>query len=372
MQGNATYRVLMVIAVLLVTGAGVVSAEIPPVPPLKAFCTEVAIAHGGKPECLIAVPPGQEYAQVGQKIAAAIKQVSGANIPVQDASTMSPETLQSSNMILVGYFGNNPLVARLYDEHYVALDTQWPGGGGYVIRTVHDPTGSGTCFVYLGGADIESITKAADDFVTSLPEKGDIRYAHTVKVVMPDGSLAYKPSLETIGSRVDAAKGKNFGAVGGIVTEAATSYYLTGDPESLEVFKQTIPMLGEFVRKLNKIETAGGAGYLFNMWDNIEEAPQFTEQDRAQITALLWEFAHKWVDAYDTAEDRPTPVGNYGNGRLSWDIARYFKKYYDTDVADLWTTMSVFFESKAKFWRSSEDCPGYGGSTMMDTLSGPK
>ncbi len=355
--------------VLPAIAGGVFAAEIPPVPPLKTFYTEVPIAHGGAPNCLIAVPPGDEYAQVGQKIAAAIKAVSGAAIPVQDASSISAEALQSSNMILVGYFANNPLVERLYDEHYVALDAQWPGAGGYVIRTVHDPTGQGTCFVYLGGVDEASVAKAADDFISTLPEKGDISYPHTVKVVMPDGSPAYKPSSETLESQVEAAKGKNYGALGGIVTEAATSYYLTGNPEGLELFKRTMPLLGEFVEKLKKIEAAGGAIHLMNMWDNIEEAPQFSEEDRAQITEWLWEFAHKWIDANETgAEDRPTPVGNYHNGRLSWDLARYFKKYYDVDAANLWTTMTVFFQSKAKFWRSAEDCAGYGGATMMDTL----
>ena len=369
MQGHTGHRVLLVVAVLLVVGAGVVCAEIPPAPELKAFYTEVPIAHGGAPNCLLVVPPGEEYARIGQKIAAAVKQVSGASLPVQDAAKVPVSTLMNSNAILLGYFANNPLVERLYDQHYVALDARWPGAGGHVIRTVHDPMGKGTSFVYLGGADPDAVNKAADGFIASLPEKGDIRYPHTVKVVKPDGSLPYTPKPDSIPGRVAAAKGKNFGVVGGIVTEAATSYYLTGNPEDLEVFKQTMPVLGEFVKKLKKIDAPGGAIHLLNMWDNVEEAPQFTEQDRAQITALLWEFAHKWIDANETGEaDRPTPVGNYHHGRLSWDIARYFHKYYDVDAANLWTTMTVFFNSKAKFWRSAEDCPGYGGATMLDTL----
>ncbi len=369
MPRHTAYRVLLVVALLLVAGAGVLCAEIPPAPDLKTFYTEVPIAHGGAPNCLLVVPSGDEYAQIGQQLAAAIKQVSGATVPVQDAAEVSLSTLRNSNAILLGYFANNPLVERLYDLHYVALDTKWPGAGGYVIRTVHDPTGNGTSFVYLGGADPDSVTKAAADFISSLPQQGDIRYPHTVKIVKPDGSLPYTPNPDSIPERVAEASGKNFGAVGGIVTQAATSYYLTGNPEDLEVFKQTILLLGEFVTKLNKIDAPGGAIHLLNMWDNVEEAPQFTTEDRARITAMLWEFAHKWTDANETGEeDRPTPVGNYHTGRLSWDIARYFHKYYDADAGNLWTTMNVFFKSKAKFWRSAEDCPGYGGATMLDTL----
>ncbi len=337
-------------------------------PPLKTFYTEVPIAHGGAPNCLIGVPPGDEYAQVGQKIAAGIKQVSGATIPVQDAATMSPETLRSSNMILVGYFANNPLVERIYDEHYVSLDVKWPGRGGYVVRTVHDPMGTGTCFVYLGGADIESVTKAADDFIASLPEKGDISYPHTIRVVLPDGSLPYKPNPETVASRIEGVKGKNFRAAAGAVTGAATRYYLTGNPEDVEVFKQTVPILHEIIKKMSKVSDARGAFYLFNMWDNVEEAPELSDEDRARIMEFMWEFANKFRDANKAPEQLERPVGNDWDSRVSWDIARYFKKYYDLDVAGLWTWANARFQGKAKFWRSNEDCPGYGGMTIYDTF----
>ncbi len=342
--------------------------EIPPMPPLKTFYTEVAIAHGGAPNCLIAVPPGEEYAQVGQKIAAAIKQVSGADIPVQDASTMSPEMLQSSNMILVGHFANNPLVNRIYDEHYVSLDVGWPGAGGYVVRTVHDPMGEGTCFVYLGGADIASVTKAADDFIASLPQKGDISYPHTVRVVLPDGSLPYKPNPEAIASRVEATEGKNFRVVASAVTGAATRYYLAGNPDDVEIFRQTVPILHEIIKKMDKVSDARGALDLFNMWDNIEEAPELSDEDRAQITEFMWEFANKFRDANKEPEELQTPVGNDWDSRVSWDIARYFMKYYDLDVAGIWTWANARFQGKAKFWRSNEDCPGYGGMTIYDTF----
>ncbi len=367
MRFGANVLVLSVIVLLTIAG-GVFAVEIPPMPPLKTFYTEVPIAHGGAPNCLIAIPPGEEYAQVGQKIAAGIKKVSGADIPVQDASTMSPETLQSSNMILVGYFANNPLVNRIYDEHYVSVDVGWPGAGGYVVRTVHDPTGKGTCFVYLGGADIESVAKAADDFIASLPEKGDISYPHTVRVVLPDGSLPYKPNPETIASRVEATKGKNFRAVAGAVTGAATRYYLAGNPDDVEIFKQTVPILHEIVKGMGKVSDARGAFYLFNMWDNIEEAPELSDEDRAQITEFMWEFANKFRDANKEPQQLETPVGNDWDSRVSWDIARYFKKYYDMDVAGLLSWADARFQGKAKFWRSNEDCPGYGGMTIYDTF----
>ena len=367
MKSGANAAVLSAIVLLAIAGCAF-AADIPPMPPLKTFYTEVPIAHGGAPNCLIAVPPGDDYAQVGQKIAAAIKKVSGADITVQDASTMSPATLQNSNVILVGYFASNPLVEWLYDEYFLCLDAKWPGPGGYTIRTIHDPLGKGTSFVFLGGCDAESVGKAVDDFVATLPEEGDISYPHTVKVVLPDGSLPYKPDPGRIEKRVAEAKTKNFRSAADIMCSAAMDYYRTGNPEGLEIFKQLIPVLREQVIKLGTVKDARGAIYLVNVWEVIEEAPQFSDEDRRAATELLWQFANRFIYAGQTAEDSPTPAGNNWNARVAWDIGRYWMKYYDLDVGGLWTWAHTRFKSQAKFWRSAEDCPSYGSHTMFDII----
>jgi len=364
---SGTYLVLFGIMLITICG-GAFAVEIPPMPELKTFYTEVAIAHGGAPNCLLVVPPGDEYARIGTKIAAAVKQVSGADLAIQDASKIPVTTLQSSNAILVGYFANNPLVEFIYDEHYISLDKRWPGDGGYVVRTVHDPLGKGTSFVYIGGADLATATAAADYFISTLPEHGDISYPHTVKVVLPGGLDPYKSNPETIQARIDAAKGKNFRAVAGAVNGAAVGYYLTGNPDNVEIFKGIVPILAQIVAKMKTIGDARGGFHIFNMWDNMEEAPGFSDEDRRSITEFLWMFANKFRDANKEAVMPTRPVGNDWDSRVTWDIARYFKKYYDLDVAGLLSWADARFQGKAKFWRSYEDCPGYGGMTIYDTF----
>ncbi len=360
---------LVLIGIVLMTiCGGVFAVEIPPMPDLKTFYTEVAIAHGGAPNCLLVVPPGDEYAQVGAKIAAAIKKASGADLAVQDASKVPVDTLMSSNAILVGYFANNPLVEYIYDEHYVCLDKGWPGDGGYVVRTVHDPLGKGTSFVYIGGADVASANEAADYFISTLPEKGDISYPHTVKVVLPGGAAPYTSNPEAIQSRIDGTKGKNFRAVASALNGAAVRYYLAGNPDDVEIFKGIVPILSEIVAKMKTVGDARGTFDIFNMWDNMEEAPGFSDEDRANITEFLWMFANKFRDANKEAVRPTRPTGNDWNSRVTWDIARYFKKYYDIDVAGLLAWADARFQGKADFWRSVEDCPGYGGMTIYDTF----
>ncbi len=368
MNWRKAVAAVVTIAVLVgVSGVGS-AAEIPEMPAVKEFFTEVAIAHGGAPNCIIAVPTGDEYGQIGQKLSAAIKGVSGADIAVQDASSMSAETLQNSNAILVGYFANNPLVEWLYDEYFLCLDAKWPGPGGYTIRTIHDPFGKGTSFVFLGGCDADSVGKAADAFIATLPEKGDISYPHTVKVVLPDGSLPYKPARDRVEKVVAEAKTKNFRSAADIMCSGGMEYYRTGNVEGVEIFNELIPVLREQIIKLGTVGDARGAIHLVNVWEVIEEAPQLSDDDRRAGTELLWQFGNRFIHAGQIAEDSPTPAGNSWNSRVAWDIARYWMKYYEIDVGGLWTWANTRFKSQAKFWRSKEDCPSYGSATMFDTI----
>ncbi len=344
------------------------AVEVPPMPPLKAFYTEIPITHNGAPACLIAVPDGAEYAELGAKVAEAIQRASSAVVPVRSAAKLPISTLETSNAILLGYFANNPLIGRLYDEYFVNLDAQWPGKGGYIIRTVHDPMGKGTGFVCLGGADVESVSKAVDDFISTLPGQGDISYPHTVKVVLPNGTLPYKPAPEKIAERIAAAEGKNFRAASGLLGAASYAYYRTGNPDELEVFKGIVPHVMQAGRSLGEIGDMIGATDIFNSWDAIEESPQFSATDRATITEALWELTHRFSYAGAVAQDSPIPRGNDTSARVAVDMARYWMKYYHVDAGGLWAWCNGTFRSQAKFWRPNEDCPGYGGSTMTDLL----
>jgi len=369
---NAVSKTASAIApiVLLFAVGGAVAVDIPPLPALKTFHTEVSIVRDSKPVCSIVIPSGPAYAQLGRSLAEAIRATSGADVPVKDAAAVPVEALTSSNLILLGYFGNNPLIERLYDEFYVNLSADWPGKGGYTIRTVHDPLGSATNFVVIGGAETGSVGKATEDFIATLPQAqtDELAYAHTAKVVTPDGSVPYKLNPGGVAARIEAARGKNFRAVAGLLVKAGFGYYRTGNPNDVDVFGGLVPILLDVIRKLDKIDDMRGAIELINVWDAIEEAPGFSPANRADITAFMWEFTHRFTYCGRVAEDAATPAGNNWNSRVACDLGRYWKKYYNIDAGGLWTWADVNFRSKAKFWRSKEDCPGYGGHTMYDTV----
>ena len=357
-----------IIVVWMATAGIAFAAKVPPVPKLKTFHTQVPVAQGGQSKCFIAVPDGRQYGALGAELAEAIEKVSGAKIEVKRAGELSGETVEKSDAILLGYFANNPMVERLYDEYLVSLDSKWPGESSYVIRTVHDPFGKGTNFVYLGGVDPATVGKAVDDFIAMLPEKGDVACPHTVKIVMPDGPLTHKPNAEAVRRRIESAKGKSFNTLANMLCRTGWAYHQTGNPDELEVFKGVVPLFAELVHQHDRLGQTWGQRCFANVWDAVEEAPQFSTDDRAQCTQLLWELTHRSSYFGRKGRDAPIPQGNLSSSRMAIGLARYWKKYYGLDVGGLHTWTNVRLQSQAKFWRSREDCPGYGCISLCDTV----
>lgn len=351
-------------AILRVAGA----AEIPPPPKLKTFYTQVPITENGQAKCFIATPDGQEYARLGERLAEAIQRVSGARIDVKSASELSADMLEKSNAVLLGYFANNRMIERLYDEYFVTLDSQWPGRGGYVIRTVHDPLGAGTSFLCLGGADPAAVEKAVDHFISTLPKKGDITCPHTVKIVTPDGPLTHSSDPEAVARRIESAKGRSFNTLANMFCKAGLNYHRTGNPDELEVLKGVTPEFAELVRRHDQLGGTWGQLCFANVWDVVEEAPQFRPEDRVGITQFLWELTHRSPYFGRTATDAPFPEGNLSSTRMAIGLARYWKKYYGLDPGGLYGWANARSQSQAKFWRPREDCPGYGSISACDTV----
>jgi len=134
MKLSGSFCTVLLTTILLATAGGVLAAEMAPVPPLKTFYTEVPIAHGGAPNCIIAVPSGDDYAQVGQKIAAAIT-VKGDGPGNLDFP--ATETVVASGAASVQIECSNPLpdYCTRYDYDDFTIDWTLPFDGG---TTWHD------------------------------------------------------------------------------------------------------------------------------------------------------------------------------------------------------------------------------------------
>ena len=69
-------------------------------------------------------------------------------------------------VILIGNLSDSKVVRDLYFRFLAATDLWYPGPGGYEIRTLMDPYGTGDNIIHIGYSDTEGLEEAVDIFTT--------------------------------------------------------------------------------------------------------------------------------------------------------------------------------------------------------------
>lgn len=343
-------------------------AQVPPMPTLRRYCLTAPIVVAGKPACVIAVPEGAEWWRLGERIQDWIEELSGVAVPLNTGVHWTKTLDAEPNLVLLGHFDINPAIQSLYHQHYVFTDARYPGPNGYELRTVHDPKGQGKCHVYLGSSGLEGAEMAVGAFLPMLKGQADVRVPHTIKIVV-NGAEPLRLGPGDIQKKVDACRGKQFRSVSGVLTGSGLAYHRTGDPARAEIFKQVVPIWADTFAKWKRVGDTRGAVEISLVWDLIEESSVFTDAERLAISEVMWQYANKCPGANQPIDVSPTPRGNNWNARNDWWVAHYWMKYCQIDVAGLHARSLNWFAAQKRWWKSKEDCPGYGSATIYDLLT---
>jgi hypothetical protein len=340
----------------------------PPPPAEKTYHLTVPLVRDGQPACAIVAPPGEDWAALAREIQTALK-ASGATVPLVAAKDLKPEDTRTRNLILLGNFVSNPAILPIYHQHYLMSDDVWPGAGGYELRTVHDPFGAGTSFLVVGGSDLAGVGAGVKALLPLLPQGRTVAMPVTIRI-MSGGKAPAPGDIAKVPDQVKRMQGLQFREVAARLSSAGLSYHATGDLAQAELFKQGLPVLAAIVAKMPAVTDTRGSVLLPLIWDLVEEAPVFAPADRAAAFRFMWEYANKCPNANKPHEPGVKPEGNNWNARANWAAASYFHKYYGLDVAGLWMWCETYFGpgGQARFWKTSEDCPGYGSIAYHDLL----
>jgi len=351
---NLLWVCLMLAVVLPLTLAA--AAELPAPPPEKTYHLTVPLVRDGQPVCAIVAPSGEDWAALARQIQTALKP-SGATVPIVAAKDLKPEEISSRNLILLGNFVSNPAIVPIYHQHYLMSDDVWPGPGGYELRTVHDPFGTGTCYVVVGGSDAVGVAAGVQELVALLPAGKTVELPVTIKTES-QGKAPTQGDRSAVPALVKKMQGLQFRAVAGQLSAAGLNYHATGDLAQAELFKQGMPVLAAIVAKMPAVTDARGSVLLPTIWDLVEEAPVFTAADRTAIFRFMWEYANKCPNANKTHQPGVKPEGNNWDARANWSAALYFRKYYRLDAAGLCTWCETYFgkDGQARFWKPTMTC----------------
>ncbi len=334
-----------------------------PIPPVyeqvKDLHLQTQIVADGEAQATIVSP--DRYSAQAESIAAAIERITGVRPEIvadtDDIAAVPADDGQlDRNFIVLGNRSTNEMLDELYNSFYTLLDLRYPGEGGHVVRTCHNPFGDGHNLVYVGGSDDAGVAAAADAFIAALDKAGGDRASLTIgrlAEIQPGEGLEFPHNPEEI-EIWDASKG--YGSTGyfgwNSISKHAAAYYMTGDEYHARQFirlafpdaeakEQIAEIDGERIE--NKDDPLKGpyhynAHMMILFWDLIEESPVFTDEERLRVTNAFSRQLEK--RAREGIYRRQTPSSSVGSrhGQYSaislYCLARYFAKDYDDPVWD--------------------------------------
>ncbi len=383
--------------------AGVDLPEPPPPPPprkapvynkLKDLVLRTDLVAERQPRAWIVTPAGGAYAGDAARIQSEIAVRTGVTVPIVTDDAPEAVVPLRNNLIVLGNRSTNRTISALYDRYYCLLDLKYPGKGGYVLRTLHNPFGNRCNVVFVGGSEPAGVRRATDAFVRHLPPATDSKTESLALGWLLDVDLGegLKPPRTAKNCETwDASVG--YGSVGyfgwNSISKYMALYYMTGKPryarEALRLAfpdaaakKEIAAVDGERIE--NKNDPLAGA-YHYNQhmmvlfWDLIEESPVFTDGERLKVTnALARQIEHEDYARRGVFNLRaPATAVSSRHGQWAavslYCLGRYFARDYPGPVwthckkaaefafASLHKHAQVAGESDNLFWYSTGIAP---------------
>ncbi|MEN6644582.1 MAG: PQQ-binding-like beta-propeller repeat protein [Armatimonadia bacterium] len=261
--------------------------------------------------------------QVAGKLASALR------LPVLQPSDVNLAT-EKRDLIILGNLMTSPAAEYLYRRSYALEDANFPGKGGYVLRPLVNPLGTGTNLLVLGASDAPGLATGADALLEKLKtDPGTLDLPLTVKT----------SGFKRIGS--------------GWLETGAIDYLTSGNLDFAKKFREV--MLAKAAVPDSKLFNADNSVHLFAAremlaWDLMESSGVFTDAERLAITKYLLKIARSDQGyAYAGLREGLYCRENHGTRAArgfyySW---RYFNKYY---AAALGVETTLWRAKLAGFW----------------------
>jgi hypothetical protein len=356
------------------------------VPERKPLIFNTLITDKGKPNAIIVTANTPELQKLATKVQLAVKAATGAKLEIVDVKKIAnqrgefPGAAPAKSMIVLGNLQNNGLIAHLYFRGYCAVDANYPGRAGYVVQTVCDPWATGANAIILGGSDMLGIDKATDHFCADLPKDTTLSISRNLKAVIKNKYNA--PDLTDadiakflVQATADFKAGKHNGLFP-FISGAGNSYKLTGKEGQAKLFRELLFLEYKLrINSPNDFDSPWGGGAdmqfmpLITAWDNVEESPSISDEDRRKILAIILEYIHyyehyAYIPGFKTATIRHNHHTFPGQGFSA--AGQYFTKYYPnyTD-GPKWLKMGDdCFRVQQQSWKSQENSSAYVGIAM--------
>ncbi|MES2375358.1 MAG: FG-GAP-like repeat-containing protein [Bacteroidota bacterium] len=359
---------------------------VPVIPERKPLVFQTVVVDKGKQNAIIVTPSGIEFQKLAARVQLAIQTATGVKLPIVSAQKIANYRGELTganpvkNMIVLGSFENNGLIAQLYFRGYCAVDRSYPGAAGYVVQTVCDPWGTAANVIVLGGSNLQGVQKATERFCTELPKGSTLTIARNLRAVYNKNYEAPDLTDDDIAKEmVKATAAFKAGIHNGLfpmMVRAGNNYKLTGKEGQAKLFRELF--LLEYNLRINSpndFDSPWGSGAdmqfapLMGALDNVEESSSLSNDDRHKLMDILLEYIHYYekygyIPAFKTGIIRHNHHTFPGQGFSA--AGRYFIKYYPGySDGPKWLGMGDdCFRVQQQSWKSQENSSAYFALAM--------
>lgn len=326
----------------------------PPVTKLGNLHLETAIVRDGRPAAVVVVPADGRLNAAAEDMVKAVRRLTGATLPIKhdrDVALPLPE-----NTIALGARTTNDLVSRLYDLHYTYIDQKYPGPGGYVVRSLHDPFGNGRNVIFVGASDDAGLRLAVAEFTRLADEAArgkSLSFGWVARIKLGEGLKAPDDADTAPSWEASLMYGPSSYFGWNCLSRRLALYYMTGEERFLREFlwlafpdEKAIAHIwkvdGERIE--DKDHPLSGpyhynGHYMILLWDLVEESPFFTDEQHLRITqAFAEQLKHwqaEWAYAGHYYGDLSRNIGSRHDEYAALNLyclSRYFSKHYPDPV----------------------------------------
>ena len=335
--------------------AGAAKPTPPRIASLKKLYLETDVVRDGAPSATIIVPVSGVYDDLAKRIAQATREAAGAELPIAPETAPAAALPLRGNVVALGNRSTNPFISELYNRFHTLLDLRYPGPGGHVVRTLHNPFGNGFNVVFAGGSDRAGVERATAILIRELGKAARVRNLRLGRLADIRLGKGIEVPTDTREAKIwDASAGyKSVGYFGwNSLSKHMALHYMTGEPRHAREFlrlafpdararQEICDIDGERVE--DKDHPLSGpyhynAHLMILFWDLIEESPAFTDDERLRVTNAFAQQLDHWTGEWAYAgrsAARPRAVGSRHGQWAAISLTclgRYFQTHYPHPV----------------------------------------
>ncbi len=355
----------------------------------KLLVLRTPLVENGEAARIVA-PEDAAWAPVAQAVQTLIADLTGARPEILSAEAITDERMREETTIVIGNVANNPRMLYFYSHGYIFPDDYYPGEGGYEVRTVHDPWGTGFNALSIGASDpagalagIEALRGACQagaslvlepTLLVKLSPDAERRWGRTFTQEPDD---AWFEQLQQR-AEADLEAGAHTGLFG-TMSSAGRNYQMTGKDGWARGFVW-LAKRAKAHRDTNPPTFGGPWGMdsdfqaytVLPAWDVVEESPAVSDEDRLEVSRVLFQWMTEAVASSSAPSFGNTHPRHNHNTFPSLGClfaGEYFEKYYDAGEGTRWLQIADdTFQNQSKLFKPHEDCNGYQWLTLYHTI----